>query len=336
MVNFVKYVFLTMYTIQEIQSIVKKSIYALDFKREPSELYSPIEYMMSIGGKRIRPTLCLLTYSLFSDTIENSIVFPALGLEVFHTFTLIHDDIMDKSDMRRGQLTVHKKWNDNIAILSADAMCIESYKYISMAPSDKLQAALQLFTKTGLEICEGQQLDMNYENISIITMDEYLKMIGLKTSALLACSSKMGAILGGAEKNVREAIYQYGWLLGLAFQITDDYLDTFGNPAVFGKKIGGDIVNNKKSWLCVESSRLATGAKKEELERIMAMPIEKSDEKIAAMQNLYIDLGIKESAEKTIEQYCNEAMQKIEELSLGNEKTELLREFANQITFRTK
>ena len=325
-----------MYTIEELQSIVKKGIYSLDLKGEPSELYNPIEYMMSIGGKRIRPTLCLLTYSLFSDAIDNTIVFPALGLEVFHTFTLIHDDIMDKSDMRRGQLTVHKKWNENIAILSADAMCIESYKYISMAPPEKMQAVLQLFTQTGLEICEGQQLDMNYEDISIITMDEYIKMIGLKTSALLACSSGMGAILGGAEKNVRDAIYQYGWLLGLAFQITDDYLDTFGNPAVFGKKIGGDIVNNKKSWLFVESSRLASGPQKEELERIMAMPAEQAKEKIAAMQNLYVELGVKENAEKTIEMYCGEAMQKIEELSLGKERTELLGDFATQITFRTK
>ena len=325
-----------MYTLAEIDKIVSNGICALDLKGEPEELYRPIEYTMSIGGKRIRPRLALLACSLFSDEIDASQVYPALGLEIFHSFTLIHDDIMDRADLRRGQLTVYKKWNENIAILSGDVMSIQAYEYVSKAPSDKLRAVLEIFSDTARKVCEGQQYDMNYETMPVVTMDDYIMMIGLKTSALIAGAARMGAVLGGADAKSAEALYQYGYDLGLAFQITDDYLDTFGDPAVFGKNIGGDIMNNKKTWLYIEAARLAVGEQKARFEQIFRMGEDRAAEKIAAAQQLFTDLGVKDNAEKAIEHYFHRAMETVEGLSLGTQKLSLLEEFATQITYRRK
>lgn len=325
-----------MYTLAEIDRIVSNGICTLDLKGEPAELYTPIEYMMSIGGKRIRPRLALLTCSLFTDKIESEQVYPALGLEVFHTFTLIHDDIMDRADIRRGQPTVYRKWNENIAILSGDVMSIQAYEYVCKAPADKLQAVLAVFSDTARKVCEGQQYDMNYETMPVVTMDDYIMMIGLKTSALIAGSAKLGAVLGGADAKSAEALYRYGYDLGLAFQITDDYLDTFGDPAVFGKNIGGDIVNNKKTWLYVEAARLASGVQKTRFGEIFRMGEDRAAEKIAAAQQLFTELGVKDNAEKAIEHYFHKAMETVEALSLGTQKLSLLDEFATQITYRRK
>ena len=325
-----------MYTLAEIDKIVSNGIGTLELNGEPSELYTPIEYMMSIGGKRIRPRLALLACSLFSDKIESEQVYPALGLEVFHTFTLIHDDIMDRADIRRGQPTVYRKWNGNIAILSGDVMSIQAYEYVCKAPADKLRAVLAVFSDTARKVCEGQQYDMNYETMPVVTMDDYIMMIGLKTSALIAGSAMMGAVLGGADAKSAEALYQYGYDLGLAFQITDDYLDTFGDPAVFGKNIGGDIVNNKKTWLYVEAARLASGEQKTRFGEIFRMGEDRAAEKIAAAQQLFTELGVKDNAEKAIEHYFHKAMETVEALSLGAQKLSLLEEFATQITYRRK
>lgn len=325
-----------MYTLPEIDKIVSNGICALDLKGEPSELYAPIEYMMSIGGKRIRPRLALLACSLFSDKIESPQVYPALGLEVFHTFTLIHDDIMDKADIRRGQPTVCRKWNGNIAILSGDVMCIQAYEYVCKAPADKLQTVLAIFSDTARKVCEGQQYDMNYETMPVVTMEDYIMMIGLKTSALIAGSAKLGAVLGGADEKSAEALYRYGYDLGLAFQITDDYLDTFGDPAVFGKSIGGDIVNNKKTWLYIEAARLASGEMKARFEETFRMGEDRASEKVAAARQLFTELGVKENAEKAIEHYFHKAMETVDGLSLGPQKMSLLEEFATQITYRRK
>ena len=270
------------------------------------------------------------------DEINASQVYPALGLEIFHSFTLIHDDIMDRADLRRGQLTVYKKWNENIAILSGDVMSIQAYEYVSKAPSDKLRAVLEIFSDTARKVCEGQQYDMNYETMPVVTMDDYIMMIGLKTSALIAGAARMGAVLGGADVKSAEALYQYGYDLGLAFQITDDYLDTFGDPAVFGKNIGGDIVNNKKTWLYVEAVRLAVGEQKARLEEIFRLGEDHAAEKIAAARQLFTELGVKENAEKAIEYYFHKAMQTVEALSLGEERLSMLEEFATQITYRRK
>lgn len=325
-----------MYSLSEIESLVQKGVYSLDLNGDPKELYDPIGYIISIGGKRIRPTLCLLTYSLFSDNINDSVMFPALALEIFHAFTLIHDDIMDKADLRRGQVTIHKKWNDNIAILSGDVMSIKSYQYICRTSTDKLEPVLSLFSKTAAQVCEGQQYDMNFEKEQIITVEDYIKMIGLKTAVFLACAAKMGALLAGAPEKAAHTLYDYGYQLGIAFQITDDYLDVYGNPNVFGKNIGGDIVNNKKSWLLVESQHRAYGEQKVRLESIMGMDETCSEEKIAAMQQFYEDLGIKRAAETEIEKYYLSAMESTKKLGLDEDKLTLLEDFATMITHRKK
>jgi geranylgeranyl diphosphate synthase, type II len=325
-----------MYSLSEIESIVRKSVLSIDLKGEPKELYQPIEYIISIGGKRIRPSLCLLTYSLFSNEMDNRIIYPAMALEIFHAFTLIHDDIMDNADMRRGQLTIHKKWNKNIAILSGDVMSIKAYEYLSYSPADKISEVLSVFTKTAKQVCEGQQYDMNFENEKIITIDDYLEMIGLKTAVLLACSAKIGAIIGGADNNTAQALYDYGYNLGIAFQITDDYLDVYADPSTFGKNVGGDIVNNKKSWLLVKSLKEATGADERELREAMMMGEESACEKIDRVKRLYEKLNINNSTEEEIDQYFKSALNSIENLNLSYEKMALLNDFALSVTKRTK
>lgn len=320
----------------DIDKHLKKGIEEINLGGNPKELYDPIEYIFSIGGKRIRPRLCLLTYSLFSDKIDSSIINPALAIEIFHTFTLIHDDIMDKADMRRGKETIHKKWNDNIAILSGDVMSIQAYQFISQAPAERLGDALALFNRTAAQVCEGQQYDMNFEDIPVISMEDYLKMIGLKTAVLIACSAKMGAVLAGAPAEKAQLLYDYGYLLGIAFQIADDYLDNFGDPKVFGKNIGGDITNNKKSWLFVECYNTVEGEQKERWEKIVALGEDRAQEKIAAAQDIYTELGIKEKAEKEIDKYYKQAIGKIEQLNLPQEQYDALVQFAKKMTFRDK
>jgi Geranylgeranyl pyrophosphate synthase len=225
-----------MFAIKELYNFINKGLTNLDLKLQPEELYQPIEYMISIGGKRLRPALCLMTYNLFSDKIEKSILHPALALEVFHCFTLIHDDIMDKADIRRGQPTVYKKWNNNIAILSGDVMSIKAYELLANAPKEALPEVLALFSKTAAQVCEGQQYDMNFENIPYITMDDYISMISLKTAVLIACAAKIGAIIAGANEKTAKILYNYAFDLGIAFQIQDDLFDTFGESNIFGKK----------------------------------------------------------------------------------------------------
>ena len=326
-----------MYTLLEIASVIDKSVSALDFKGEPKELYSPIEYMLSIGGKRIRPRLSLMAYNLFSDKIEKHILNPAMALEIFHGFTLIHDDIMDKADIRRGQATVHKKWNDNIAILSGDVMSIKSYQYIASAPSSKLPQVLELFSKTAAQVCEGQQIDMNYEDLAFITINDYLEMIGLKTAVLIACSAKMGALIAGANSKLADSLYNYGYQLGMAFQIQDDYLDVYGVSSIFGKKIGGDIVNNKKSWLLVECFRSCTEkSDKELLDKIMKMGEDRAEEKIELMSTLYEKLNIKEKAENEIALYHKKAIEAISSVDFEEEQIARLNDFASELINRRK
>lgn len=325
-----------MFTLKEIDNIVEKGLESLNFQQEPIELYEPIEYMISIGGKRLRPRMCLMTYNLFSDKIEKPILNPALALEIFHGFTLIHDDIMDNADIRRGQPTVYKKWNSNIAILSGDVMSIKSYELLANCPTDKLPDALALFSKTAAQVCEGQQYDMNFENMPFITMDDYISMIGLKTAVLLACSAKMGALIAGADKKVSQALYDFGYVLGIAFQIQDDYLDTFGQRNVFGKKIGGDILNNKKTWLLVESFRRANSKDKETLDKLLSLTEKDGAEKIGGIQELYTRLGVKESAVQEIVNYHQKALSIIEELKFTDAQRNQLETFAHNLLKRDK
>lgn len=325
-----------MYNQKELDLIIDEKIASLDLKGYPSELYEPIDYLVSTGGKRIRPKLAITTFNIFSDLIDDSIIMPSIALEIFHGFTLIHDDIMDKAPLRRGNPTVHKKWNDNIAILSGDVMCIKSYQYLVHTPKDKLPQVISLFTKTAAQVCEGQQYDMNFESLPEITMSDYIKMIGLKTAVLIACSAKMGAIIGGANEKIANILYEFAYQMGIAFQIKDDYLDTFGSSSTFGKEIGGDIVNNKKSWLLVEAMSLANGVQKDKIVELLNDNLKDSSKKVKEMTELYETTGVKQSAEKAIREYHNKGVEILKKADLKEEDYKVLIDFADNLILRSK
>lgn len=321
---------------KHIEATLKAMFEDLKFTKEPAGLYDPLRYMIEIGGKRIRPRLCLIAYSLFKDSFSEEILSPAAAIEVFHSFTLIHDDIMDNADVRRGVPTIHKKWNENTAILSGDVMSIESYRMIAKAPASALPAVLALFSDTAAQVCEGQQYDMDFENLDRVPMDDYMKMIGLKTAVLIACSAKMGALIAGASAQEADLLYRFGYDLGLAFQIADDWLDTYGDPAVFGKAIGGDIINNKKSWLL---TRAIEKAGTERLAEALAMPISTDEEKaakIAAVKAVYGELGIGEEAQLEIQRLHSQAMESVGRLNLGKVRSEMLHRYADMLLGRRK
>ena len=321
-----------------IEEALKGLFAGLKFTPEPAGLYDPLRYMMEIGGKRIRPRLCLTAYSLYKDSFSDEILSPAAALEVFHSFTLIHDDIMDKADVRRGVPTVYKKWDENTAILSGDVMSIESYKLLAKAPAEVLPQALELFSKTAAEVCEGQQYDMDFEDLESVPMSDYLKMIGLKTAVLIACSAKMGALIAGAPSEHCDLLYKFGYDLGLAFQIADDWLDTYGDPAVFGKAIGGDIVNNKKTWLLTKAFEKAREMREDLL---AAMNIQVTDSehkatKIDAVKGIYDALGVGEEAKQEIVRLHSQALGYIKQLDLSPEKEQLLHSYAAALIGRNK
>ena len=326
--------------IQEIhiENTIKQLFEGLRFTAEPAGLYDPLRYMMDIGGKRIRPRLCLTTYSLYKDEFSDEILSPAAALEVFHSFTLIHDDIMDKAPVRRGVPTVYKKWDENTAILSGDVMSIESYKLIAKAPAHVLSDALNLFSKTAAEVCEGQQYDMDFEDMESVPMEDYMKMIGLKTAVLIACSAKMGAIIAGAPAADCDLLYSFGYDLGLAFQIADDWLDTYGDVRVFGKAIGGDIINNKKTWLLTRAFEKA-GDLRPRLLEAMEMPVETEGEKeakVAAVKALYAEFGLEEEAKNEIIRLHGQALGHVAKLGLTAEGEALLHSYASKLIGRTK
>ena len=321
---------------KHIEATLKEMFANLKFTQEPSGLYDPLRYMIEIGGKRIRPRLCLTTYALYKDSFSEEILSPAAAIEVFHSFTLIHDDIMDKADVRRGVPTVYKKWDENTAILSGDVMSIESYRMIAKAPAAALPAVLALFSDTAAQVCEGQQYDMDFEDLPQVPMEDYLKMVGLKTAVLIACSAKMGALIAGASAREADLLYKFGYDLGLAFQIADDWLDTYGAPAVFGKAIGGDILNNKKSWLL---TRALEKAGTERFAEALAMPVSTDAEKeakITAVKNLYAELNIEQEAKEEIIRFHNQAMGYVKELNLGLIKSEMLHRYADMLLGRRK
>ena len=322
-----------------LENTLKEVFGNLKFTAEPAGLYDPLRYMMEIGGKRIRPRLCLTAYSLFKDEFSEEILAPAAALEVFHSFTLIHDDIMDKADVRRGVPTVYRKWDENTAILSGDVMSIESYKLVAKAPAAVLPEVLTLFSKTAAEVCEGQQYDMEFENMQQVPMADYMKMIGLKTAVLIACAAKMGAIIGGASVQQCELLYKFGYDVGLAFQVTDDWLDTFGDPAVFGKAIGGDILNNKKTWLMIKALEKASAEEFEALHRAMEMPIgtdSQKAEKIAEVKRIYDVLNVGEEARQEIVRLHEQARGYVAGLGLSEEAATLLRNYAAALIGRNK
>ena len=321
----------------QINRAVAELFERISFPEEPAALYEPLRYMISIGGKRIRPKLCLLAYSMFKDELDSEILEPAAALEVFHSFTLLHDDIMDKSPLRRGMPTVWKKWGEDTAILSGDVMNIDSYRRIAMSPASCQSKVLALFTKTAAEVCEGQQYDMEFEKVEQVSIAEYMKMIGFKTAALLACSAKVGAIIAGADGEAQDALYDYGYNLGLAFQVADDFLDTYGDEKVFGKPIGGDIVNGKKSWLVTRALELLED--RSELFEAMELPSrteEQREYKISAVKAIYARLGIAEAAKAEIARLTSLAMGSLHGLSLSEERLALLDRFADSLVSRAK
>ena len=322
-----------------IDAALKELFDNLTFTPEPAGLYDPLRYMIQIGGKRIRPRLCLTTYALYKDSFSEEILTPAAALEVFHSFTLIHDDIMDKAEVRRGVPTVYRKWDENTAILSGDVMSIESYKMIAKASAHVLPQALELFSQTAAEVCEGQQYDMDFEKTDIVPMSSYLKMIGLKTAVLIACAAKLGAIIAEAPARECDLLYKYGYDLGLAFQVADDWLDTYADPKVFGKAIGGDILNNKKNWLTTRAFEKASEQVREQLLAAMEMPIETEEQKaakIVAVKDIYAALEVGEEATQEIIRLHTEAMEHISQLGLAPEKAALLENYAKKLIGRTK
>ena len=307
----------------------------IEFQAEPSGLYDPLRYMVAIGGKRIRPRLCLTTYGIYSQELTPAVLQPAAGLEVFHTFTLIHDDIMDRSPLRRGHDTVWKKWSEDTAILSGDVMCIDAYKRVAQAPAVVLPQALELFSRTAAEVCDGQQLDMDFEKRGIVPMEDYMQMIGLKTGVLIACSAQMGALIAGADEHSQKCLYDYGYDLGLAFQVADDYLDAYGDVKVFGKPIGGDILNEKKSWLTVKANEL--GAKG--LEEALAAPAVtagQKQEKIDRVMEIYAGVGIADAAREAIGQLSDSAIAKASAANMDAAGFDALKRFADSLVGRAK
>ena len=312
---------------------INKEILNLDWKREPYGLYEPIEYTLAAGGKRVRPQLAMIACQMFGGKTEE--VLPAaLALEVFHNFTLLHDDVMDKADVRRGRATVHVKWNENTAILSGDQMLIEAYKLLAGVPADKLSNVLQLFNKMATEICEGQQYDVDFESQEQVAVEEYLKMIRLKTSVLLATALQIGGYIAGANEEHQEALYQFGINVGLGFQIQDDILDVWGDPETFGKAVGGDISCNKKTFVYLEAMRrLGDEAIGNELQQWYSQVLEDNTTKIAAVKEIFEQLDVRTACEKVVEEYTQKALALLNQLP-QNAATEQLRQLANKLNTR--
>lgn len=322
-----------MKTADEILSMVNEFLANLPYERKPKSLYEPIRYVLSMGGKRIRPTLMLLGYNLFKDNPEK-ILMNAVALETYHNYTLLHDDLMDNADLRRGHETVHKKWDANTAILSGDSMLVLAYERMAQCDEKHLAKVLKLFTTTALEIGEGQQFDMEFENRNDVKEEEYIEMIRLKTSVLLACALKMGAILADASDEDAENLYKFGEQIGLAFQLQDDYLDVYGDTKVFGKEIGGDITSNKKTYMLINAFNLADEAQRAELQKWVDAKDFDRAEKVAAVTRLYNEIGIDKLAQDKIAYYFEQSKKYLDAVSVPAERKEELAKYAQKMMKR--
>jgi geranylgeranyl diphosphate synthase type II len=319
-------------TFSDAQTIINREIQSIEYPQNPAKLYDPIAYLLTLKGKKIRPALTLLACNLYSDEVKEAMP-VALAWEIFHNFTLMHDDVMDKADIRRGQATVHKKWNENTAILSGDAMLILSYVYLAKSSPKDLKKLLDLFSDTAAKICEGQQFDMEYEQRTFISEEEYIEMIRLKTAVMLGACLKSGAIVGGANECDRQNLYEFGIRLGIAFQIKDDWLDVYGNPALVGKKIGGDILCNKKTFLLVTALETAKNEDKKTLLHWIGND-EQTDEKINAIRQLYDQLSIKEKTQVALQNYYNQAISALQKVSVETARKKVLEEIAKELIER--
>ena len=314
------------YSFAQLLDKVNAHIETLDYAHEPMNLYEPVKYILSLGGKRIRPAMMLMAYNMYRDDVEK-ILDPALALEIYHNFTLLHDDLMDHADVRRGKPTVHKRWDANTAILSGDVMITLADVYMSRVDDAHFREVMATFHKTSIEIAEGQQYDMDFETHTDVTEAEYIEMIRLKTSVLLACALKIGAILGGASKEDAQHLYRLGECIGLAFQLRDDYLDVYGDPKVFGKKIGGDILCNKKTYLYINALRLADKEQRAQLDYWATATDIIPEEKIAAVTAIYTALELPAKSRAIEERYYSLAKAELEALSVSAEQKEVLRQF---------
>lgn len=322
-----------MRTIEEYQNLIQSVIEKEIKHRKPTELYEPIYYTLTMGGKRLRPLLTLLSCDIFDGDIHQAL-YPALGLETFHNFTLLHDDIMDKAPIRRGQPTVYKKWDSNRAILSGDTMMVMAYDFILESPKDLLHDIFTIFNKVGREVCEGQQYDMNFETENNVTLDEYLKMIHLKTAVLLGGSMKVGAIVARTSERNAQLIYDFGESVGMAFQLQDDFLDTFGDEDIFGKKNGGDIRANKKTYLYLKALELGSVQQQKELKELFRIQEENNGNKVERVLSIFNDLNIKTKTQSLMDFYYDKAMKTLEDLDLSQEKKGVLVKLAEGLMNR--
>jgi len=321
-------------SVEEISSLINSKIQEVNLPEEPAKLYDPIRYILSLGGKRLRPLLAVMSHNLFTDDVSE-VILPAISIEVFHNFTLVHDDIMDEAPLRRGQVTVHKKWNNNVGILSGDTMLVKAYELLSLAPNEKLPEILAAFNKTAIGVCEGQQLDMDFEERSLlenpVTEIEYMNMIRLKTAVLFGFSLELGGIMGSEDADVSQQLYNSGVHLGLAFQLQDDLLDLYGDEK-FGKQIGGDILNAKKTYLLVKALELATSDKKQELVGIMTSNTITDQEMIESVKSLYNYYQIADMAKKQIELHLEDFRKTI--MNIDSSRSSKLLDFVNSLANR--
>jgi geranylgeranyl diphosphate synthase type II len=322
-------------TSDEILQMVNAYLDHLPYDRQPASLYEPVKYVLSLGGKRIRPVLMLLGYNLWKEQPED-ILMPACGIETYHNYTLLHDDLMDNADVRRGHQTVHRRWDANKAILSGDSMLVLAYQRMQQVPAALMPAILDLFTETALEIGEGQEYDMAFETRNDVTEDEYIEMIRLKTSVLLACALKIGALLAGAPQEDADRLYQLGEQVGLAFQLQDDLLDVYGDPKVFGKAIGGDITSNKKTYMLINAVNRANDSQRKELQQWIDAKTFDRQEKVAAVTRLYDEIGIRQLCEKKINYYFELARQTLSELNIPEERKQCLSAYMDELLHRNK
>ena len=322
-----------MYTSEELLKKVNASLDGIVYDRKPFTLYEPIKYVLSLGGKRVRPVLMLLAYNLYKDDPER-IMTQAIGLETYHNFTLLHDDLMDNADMRRGHETVHKKWDANQAILSGDTMLLQAFERIEACEVDKVKDVFQTFLITTYEIGEGQQLDVEFETRNDVREEEYIEMIRLKTSVLLACAVKIGAILAGAPKEDWDNLYKFGEQIGLAFQLQDDLLDVYGDPKVFGKNIGADITSNKKTYMLINAINRANDAQRQELMKWIEAKDFDRNEKVAAVTKLYDEIGIRQLCEQKMEECYQLALQYLAKVEVSEERKAELKAYAAEMMTR--
>ncbi|KDN56665.1 polyprenyl synthetase family protein [Flavobacterium seoulense] len=322
-----------MHSVSQYQEFVTDYLKTQIELKEPRNLYEPIHYILGLGGKRIRPVLTLMSAEIFGTSYKKALS-AALAVEVFHNFSLVHDDIMDDAPLRRGSVTVHEKWNTNTAILSGDAMLILAYQYFEFYKPVIFRKLAKLFSKTALEVCEGQQMDVDFEVRQDVTIPEYMKMIEYKTAVLVAAAMKMGAIIAETPKKNGKLIYDFGLNLGLAFQLQDDYLDAFGNPKTFGKQVGGDIIENKKTYLYLKAIEFSNETNKQRLTDLFSNQPADSSDKINEVKEIFVNSGAAAATQKAIEEYTFRAFETLDKMSIGDKKKEILRAFGENLMGR--